>query len=115
MKPTFIIGVVLLALGLLGGAYLLYERSQAKKKQNASRRISKKKAPTNVPKGPAAPAPSPLAAGLGNLPSGQDFEEEEMPTVVMAMPAMPELAKAAAKPPTGRTSGATIIAFDDDE
>ncbi|HMV68085.1 MAG TPA: hypothetical protein PKA64_14655 [Myxococcota bacterium] len=80
------------------------------------RRARPAPAPAPPPPAPSRPpgldifVPGPGASGDGA------FEEEEMPTVVVNQPDRP--AMAGMKPPAGapqRSSGATIIAFDEEE
>jgi hypothetical protein len=53
---------------------------------------------------------------LRNLPVDAEYDEEEMPTVIVSQPSLiPRKAAAAPRSAGKRTSGATIIAFDDED
>lgn len=92
----------LLFLGALVLLGMLYRTYQAQQERRARR----------------APSQAPVAAGpaaTGNLPVDDAFDEEEMPTVIVNQPARPASPMPEAARTPQRSSGATIIAFDDDE
>ncbi len=60
--------------------------------------------------GPGGPSVGPQIGGADSA-----YDEEEMPTVVVNQPQRPPPVRPAAETPAGRTRGATIIAFDEDE
>ncbi len=102
-----IAAALLMLVGAGGLLVFWWQYSRASK----TTRAAAPRAPLNRPHGSGPSQPE-----GASLPIGGEYEEEEMPTVVMAVPPAPvREAVEKAKTARPRTSGATIIAFDDED
>ena len=100
LSALFFLGAV--AIGIV--VFLRYRRPRTKR--------------TVRPAARPAPVTPPAAVGLDrlpNLPVDAAYDEEEMPTVIVSQGPRVSAPAASAPRRSGRTSGATIIAFDDED
>lgn len=97
--------MVVVAIGVLLWAFMVHRRNTASRHEAAAAAMAASDpAPQNTPLGVT-----------GNLPVDTGYDEEEMPTVVVARPPKPATPDGRRPAPPPRTSGATIIAFDDED
>ena len=97
--------MVVVAIGVLLWAFMVHRRNTVNRQEAAA---------AATVSAPEPHAVNPLGAA-GNLPVDAGYDEEEMPTVVVARPPKPATPDGRRPAPPPRTSGATIIAFDDDD
>jgi hypothetical protein len=111
--------LILVAIGVLVWAAMATRKQRDQREAELAAAAAERSAP------PEQPAATPPLGATGNLPVDTGYDEEEMPTVVVARPpggrpAMPQpgaggTATARTPAPRPRSSGATIIAFDDED
>lgn len=100
----------LLAVLLLAGL-VVYNSRRGKTQESPRGSVP---TPATSPAPQPLPAPNPLAA-VGAQPGETPYDEEEMPTVVVNQPERPPPGPRPMAAAPQRSSGATIIAFDEEE